>query len=67
MLWKNLKKSIGDRTGTSLRLADDIGALAEEEHAKPAQGISAEKTKPMSTVPMASRGRSRLKDRSLEQ
>ena len=75
------KVSIGRRTITNLRFADDIDALAEEEQELEAikalvesldktctrykMKINAEKTKLMTNSPVASRGRSRLKDRNL--
>ena len=65
---------------TNLRFADDIDALAEEEQelAALAESLdktcirykmetSAEKTKLMTNSANAARGRSRLKDRNLEQ
>ena len=48
------KVSIGGRTITNLRFADDIAALVEEEQV-------------LETGLMASRGRSRLKDKILNQ
>ena len=73
------KVSIGERTISKLRFADNINALAEEKQeletiveslnricTRCKLEISAEKTKLMKkTAPMTFRGRSMLKDKSL--
>ena len=69
---ERVKVSIGGRNITSLRFADDMEALGEEEQDLEALvesldktctryrvEISAEKTKLVTTAPMASRGRLR--------
>ena len=74
------KVSIGGRTITNLRFADDIDALADETQELQAliesldktctrykMEISAEKTKLMTNSANGIRGRSWFKDRSLEQ
>ena len=63
--------SIGDRTIANLRFVDDIDALAIEEQELEARCIKWRSVLKIpnlfQTAPIASRGRSRLKDKGLEQ